>query len=117
MRSPNASAERIASLERASKPSTSAEGSASAYPAACASARTFVEIGAALLDLGEDVVAGAVQNSVERGDAVARNPFAQDSVNRNSAGYAGFHREIDAGRDGADPTTRRRTAPSILCWP
>ena len=40
IQAPNASRARITSLLRASRPSTSAVGSASAYPRACASART-----------------------------------------------------------------------------
>ena len=62
-----------------------------------------VERRAVLLDFGEDVVAGAVQDAVQRGDAVARNAFAQHGVNRDSAGHARLHRQVDAGRDRAIP--------------
>ena len=54
------------------------------------------EARAALLDLRQDVVAGAVQNAVERGDAIAGDAFAQNRVNGDAAGDAGLHRQIDA---------------------
>ena len=71
MRSPNARAERIASLERASKPSTSAEGSDSRVSGGLRFGEHLREIRAALFDLGQDVVTGSVQNAIEGGDAVA----------------------------------------------
>src|SRR4051812_19071749 len=33
----------------------------------------------------QDVIAGAVENAVERGDAISGDSFAQDSVNRYAA--------------------------------
>ena len=64
------------------------------------------EIRAALFDLREDVIASPVQNSVKRVDAVAGNSFAQHGVNRNAAGHARLHRQIDVGRDGLVPQLR-----------
>ena len=57
----------------------------------------------ALFHFGEDVVAGAVQDAVERLHAVARNALAQHRMNRDAAAHAGLHRQIDAGADGAIP--------------
>ena len=65
--------------------------------------QNVIERGPMLLDFSEDVVAGAVEDAIERSDAVARNAFAQHRVNRDSTGHARFHRQIDAGRDRAIP--------------
>ena len=61
---------------------------------------------AALFHLGEDVVAGAVEDAVERRDVVARDAFAQHRVDRDAAADAGFHGQVDAGADGAVPDLR-----------
>ena len=56
-----------------------------------------------LLHLGEDVVAGAVEDAQERHHAVAGDAFAQYGVNGNSARHAGLHGDVGSGFDGALP--------------
>ena len=63
----------------------------------------FLEVRAAALDLGEDVVRGSVEDAVERADAVARNPFTQHGVDGDAAGHAGLHGQVDAAGDGPLP--------------
>ncbi len=55
---------------------------------------------------GENVIAGPVENAVERDNAVSGNALAQHGVNGNSAGHAGFHGDIGASGDGAFPNFR-----------
>ena len=58
---------------------------------------------AAPLDLGKDVVAGAVEDAEEGKDPVARDTFAQDGVDGNSSADACLHGEGDAGFPGLEP--------------
>ena len=62
--------------------------------------------GAGLFDLGQDVVAGAVENAVQRLHAVARDALAQHGVDRNAAAHRRLHGEIDARLNGAIPDLR-----------
>src|SRR5258707_8353525 len=48
---------------------------------------------AALFHLGEDEVAGTVEDAGERDDAIARNAFTQDGVDGDAPCHAGFHGE------------------------
>ena len=61
---------------------------------------------AVLLHLGEDVVAGAVEDAVERHHAVAGDAFPQHGVDGNPARHAGLHGDVGAGLDGALPDFR-----------
>ncbi len=65
-----------------------------------------IERRAAAFDLGEDVIAGTVQNAVQSVDAIARNAFAEHRMNRQTAGDACLHCQVDARRDGAIPNLR-----------
>ena len=61
------------------------------------------EVRTVAFDLGEDVVAGAVQDAVQRLHAIPGDAFPQHGVDRNSAGDTGLHRQVDFGRDGPIP--------------
>src|SRR5579871_2110371 len=67
-----------------------------------------------LFNFREDVVAGAVENPVERRNAITRDALAQNRVDRNAAGHARFHGEVDAGRDGAIPDLRAARGHQFL---
>ena len=56
----------------------------------------FVEIRALEFHAGQDVIAGAVDDAVETGDAIADQPFAQHFDDRDAAGDAGFVVEVCA---------------------
>ena len=51
--------------------------------------------GFALLDLGQDEVAGAIQNSVEFHYTITGDSFTQDRVDRDTAGDTSLHGKID----------------------
>ncbi len=55
------------------------------------------------LDFRKDIVAGAVEDALERGDAIAGDAFAQDGVDGDAAGDAGLHGDVDSSLDGAVP--------------
>src|SRR5258706_10661793 len=55
------------------------------------------EISAFLLHPSEDVIAGAVDNAVEMGHAIADEAFAQRFDHRDAAANAGFEIKISAG--------------------
>ena len=65
-----------------------------------------LERAAVLLHFGQDVVAGSVQDSVERRHAIPGNSLAQHGVNRDAARHAGFHRHVHARADGPVPQVR-----------
>lgn len=66
----------------------------------------LAEGGAVAFDFSEDVVAGAVQDALEGGDVIAGDAFAQDGMDGDAAGDAGFHGDVDSGPDGAVPNAR-----------
>ena len=76
----------IASFARASKPSTSSAGSASASPSSWAFAQRLRERHPRIRHARQDVVAGAVQDPEHPRDAVARQPVAQRGDDRDAAG-------------------------------
>ena len=75
-------------------------GSASAYPAFWASLKRLVEVDAAVLHLGEDVVGGAVEDAVQRAQAVSGGGFLDDAQDGNASGDAGFEADGQIARDG-----------------
>ena len=56
-----------------------------------------------LFNLGQDVIAGAVQDAEECLDAVTADALAQGGVNRDTAADGGFHGQLDALHGGLAP--------------
>ena len=86
----------IAALAAASKPSTSAVGSVSANPSACASASASANDVAGVGHVGEDVVGGAVDDAHHPADAVAGERLAQRADERDATAHRRLEQDVDA---------------------
>ena len=93
---PNASAARIASLWAASMPSMSKLGIGLGVAQLLRVGQNLGEFAAAFAHLGQDVVAGAVQDAGDGADAVARQALPQRLDHRDTAGDRGFERQRHA---------------------
>ena len=96
----NASEARIAALAAASKPSTSAVGSASAYPSAVASSSASPKPAPVASIDGQDEVGGAVDDAGDPGDPVAVQRLAQRAQQRDRAGDRRLVVEVGAALGG-----------------
>ena len=97
---PNASRARIASFCAASVPSISSVGSVSAYPSRCASARTLGVRPLSREHLGEDEIAGPVENRLNSGNLIRRQRLVDASDDGNSAGNGGLESDCSPERAG-----------------
>src|SRR5208283_5107806 len=69
---------------------------------------------AVLLDLGEDVVAGAVEDAEQGFDAVGADAFPQNGVNRDAAADRGLQAQADAALGGAAPDVEAVQGDQLL---
>ena len=99
-RASNAIDARIAHFAAASNPSTSAVGSASAYPRRCASASASSKPQPSLGHLREDVVRRAVHDAEHPGDAIAGQRLAQRPDQGDAPGHRGLERQVGGARVG-----------------
>ena len=77
----------MAALAAASKPSTSAVGSASAYPSAVASSSASWKLGPGCVHTGQNEVGGAVDDAGDPPDLVAVQRLAQRAQQRDGPGH------------------------------
>jgi hypothetical protein len=94
-RVPKARLARIESLCAASTPSMSKLGSASAKPERLRLGEHFGEVAALGLHLGQDEIAGAVEDAVDPRDLVRGGAFAQALDDRDAAGDRCFELQRD----------------------
>ena len=97
---PNASAARIASLWAASMPSMSKRGVGLGVAELLRLGQHLGELAAALAHHREDVVAGAVEDAGDAGDAVAGQALAQRLDDRDAAGHRRLEGQRHAGALG-----------------